>query len=60
VIDFAAQARDVLDSPFVRANVAEGIDWDTFRPIANAEDHENNPNAIIGEKHTGYLYTREL
>lgn len=60
VIDFAAQARDVLDSPFVRANVAEGIDWETFRPIANAEEHENNPNAIIGEKHTGFLYQRAI
>jgi hypothetical protein len=58
VVDFGAQARDVLDNPFTLANVADGIDKETFRPIALAEQHENDPNAVIGEN-TRDFYTRE-
>jgi hypothetical protein len=58
VPDWAPQVRDLLDDPFVHDNIAEGIDRDTFRLIVPIEIHENDPNAIIGRKHTGCLYQR--
>lgn len=60
VIDFGPQVRDLLDSPFVQAHIANGIDRDTFRLTTTAQDHEYNENAVIGEKHTGFLYQRGI
>jgi hypothetical protein len=60
VIDFGPEVRDVLDDPWVHDNIAAGIDKETFRPIVPAELHENDQNAIIGEKHTGFLYQRAI
>jgi hypothetical protein len=60
VIDFGPEVRDVLDDPWIHENIADGIDRETFRPIVQPELHENDPNAIIGEKHTGFLYQRAI
>lgn len=60
VIDFAPQVRDFLDSPFVQSHIADGIDRDTFRVIKTPDEHEYDQDAIVGEKHTGFLYQRGI
>ena len=60
VIDFAPQVRDFLDSPFVQSHIADGIDRDTFRVIKMPDEHEYDQDAIVGEKHTGFLYQRGI
>jgi hypothetical protein len=60
VPDFAPQVRDLLDHPFIWDYISTGIDKTTFRPVVPTEIHENDPNAILGDKHTGHLYQRAI
>ena len=56
VTDFGALVRDILDDPRVLADISPGIDPTTWRPKKSQEELHNDPDAIIGEKETGYLY----
>ena len=56
VVDFEAMAINLLDSDYVLSQIAPGIDTETFRPIVDEDTHENNPDAIVGEKHDGWAY----
>ena len=56
VIDFAALTRDILDDPRVLADISPGIDPTTWRPKLSQAQQHNDPDALIGEKETGYLY----
>lgn len=56
VVDFASSMRSVLDDPRVMAHVMKGLDPDTYRPILSHEEMQNNPDAIILDKDSGYLY----
>jgi hypothetical protein len=57
VTDFGAMIRDILDDPNVLTDISPGIDPKTWwRPIKSQHELHNDPNAVIGEKETGYLY----
>ena len=56
VTNWEALARDILDDPEVIELISENLDPDTWRPKVKPMIHENDDNAIIGEKDSGYLY----
>ena len=60
VIDVGPQIRDLLDDEVVRNHISKGVCRDTFRLKVDATTHENDPKAILGEKHSGYLYQRAI
>jgi hypothetical protein len=56
VTDLGAIVRDILDDPNVLADISPGIDPDTWQPKLSQQELHADPDAIIGEKETGYLY----
>lgn len=55
VPDFVAMATDLLNDPLFEDFLAEGIDQETFETTYDPELFLHDPNAIIGEMHTGCL-----
>ena len=60
VVDFAESMRSILDDSKVMSSLMSGLDPDTFRPIVSEDDHENDSNAIIHDKDSGYLYRQGI
>jgi hypothetical protein len=60
VIDVEEAARSLLDDETVMSNIMEGLDTNTWRPKPSATEHENDPQAIIGDKDSGYLYRQGI
>jgi len=50
VIDVEEAVRSLLDDETVMSNIMEGLDTNTWRPKPSATEHENDPQAIIGDK----------
>ena len=60
VIDFEEAVRSLLDDVTVMNNIIERLDPNTWRPKTSAEEHEYDPDAIIGDKESGYLYRQGI
>lgn len=56
VPNFEAMATDLLNDPRFEEYLAEGIDPKTFETAYDPEVFLNDPDAIIGEMHTGWNY----
>ena len=56
VIDFEEAVRSLLDDVTVMNNIIEGLDPETWRSKTPANRHEYDPDVIIGDKESGYLY----
>jgi hypothetical protein len=60
VTNWEALAREILDDPEVIELISEHLDPDTWCPKGKPIIHENNANAIIGEKDSGYLSAMDI
>ena len=56
VVDFPSSMRSILDDPRVIKHIMKGLDPDTFRPILSQDQLMKDPDAIILDKDSGYLY----
>ena len=60
VVDFAESMRSILDDKEVMKHIMKGLDPKTWRPKKKDEEHETDPNAIIDDKDSGWLYRQGL
>lgn len=60
VPDFAAMTRYHLSKDYVMANISPNLDRDTFRPKVDQDTHENDGDALIGEKDSGWMYREAI
>ena len=55
-VDFAESMRSILNDSNVMKHVMKGLDPETWRPIVSEDIHEQNPDAQIYDKDSGFLY----
>jgi hypothetical protein len=60
VVDFAESMQSILNDKEVMKHIMNGLDPETWRPIVSEEEHENNPDAFIDDKDSGYLYSQGI
>ncbi|MGA0401410.1 MAG: hypothetical protein ACO3PX_15705, partial [bacterium] len=55
-VDFAESMRSILNDRSVMAHIMKGLDPQTWRPLFDEVTHESDPNAVIHDKDTGWMY----
>lgn len=60
VVDFADAMRSILNDKEVMKFVMKGIDPTTFRPYKSTEEHESDPDAVIDDKDSGWLFRQGI
>ena len=60
VVDFAEAMRSILDDDNVMKHIMKGLDPTTWRPLTSEDEHENDLDAFIHDKDSGYLYRQGI
>lgn len=59
-VDFANSMLSILNDKEVMKHVMKGLDPNTWRPIISEDEHENDDNAMIDDKDSGWLFRQGI
>jgi len=59
-VDFAESMRSILNDKEVMKHIMKGLDPNTWRPMTSEETHENDDDAVIDDKDSGWLYRQGI
>ena len=60
VVDFAESMRSILNDKAAMRHVMKGLDPTTWRPTTTEDEHEMDPDAVINDKDSGYMYRQGI
>ena len=60
VVDFKEAMCSILNDPGVMKHIMKGLGPQTWRPTVNQDEHESDPNAMINDKDSGYLFQQGI